>query len=174
MKHHTSGLVRLQVVKNVKVEFSRFLRKEMTIAESILWNRLRNRQVCGCKFRRQQILFGFIADFYCEEAKLVIEVDGGLHETKEQIKVDLHKDDVYKELKLTVLRVTNNEIENDINSVIMKITKLIVYMMRPHPQPLSCGRGVGGEVSLDAKYQEATQMNHHSEKKRTGRWFTRG
>jgi very-short-patch-repair endonuclease len=141
MSHRTSGLVRLQVVKNVKVAFSRILRKEMTSAESILWKRLRNRQVCGCKFRRQQILLGFIADFYCEEARLVIEVDGGLHETNEQIKVDRHKDDVYNELRLAVLRITNNEIENDVDSVIMKISSLLADKRRPHPRPLSHRRG---------------------------------
>jgi very-short-patch-repair endonuclease len=137
MNHHTSGLVRLQVVKNVKVEFSRVLRKDMTLAESILWNRLRNRQVCKCKFRRQQIVLGFITDFYCEEAKLVIEVDGDLHNTNEQIKMDLHKDDVYNELKLTVLRITNNEIINEIDLVILKIRNILADKLRPHPQPLS-------------------------------------
>ncbi len=142
MNHRTSGLVRLQVVKNSKVEFSKILRKEMTNAESILWNRLRNRQVCGCKFRRQQILLGFIADFYCEEAKLVIEVDGGLHETKEQIIVDIHKDDVYNELRLTVMRITNEEIENDIDSVIEKISGLLSDQRRdltPSPSPIGEG-----------------------------------
>ncbi|HMA65276.1 MAG TPA: endonuclease domain-containing protein, partial [Chitinispirillaceae bacterium] len=130
--HHKSGLVRLQVVKNSKVEFSKILRKEMTTTESILWNRLRNRQVCGCKFRRQQILLGFIADFYCEEAKLVIEVDGSLHDTNEQKKVDIHKDDVYNELRLTVLRVTNEEIEHNVDSVVAKISNLLINLMREY------------------------------------------
>lgn len=65
------------------------LRKNMTSAEKMLWERLKNKQVLNYKFRRQHPLANFIADFYCHKAKLIIEVDGGIHETAEQKEYDL-------------------------------------------------------------------------------------
>ena len=64
------------------------LRKDMTDAEKQLWQKLRKRQLQGFKFRRQHPLLQFVADFYCHEAKLVIEVDGGYHQTEEQKELD--------------------------------------------------------------------------------------
>ncbi|MEM6502215.1 MAG: endonuclease domain-containing protein [Cyanobacteria bacterium P01_C01_bin.89] len=61
------------------LEKARQLRQESTSAEEILWSCLRNRQLNGMKFRRQHNLGQFIVDFYCHEARLVIEVDGLVH-----------------------------------------------------------------------------------------------
>lgn len=60
----------------------------MTQAEEILWKHLRNKKLNGMKFRRQHPLDMFIADFYCHEKKLIIELDGGIHETPEQQEYD--------------------------------------------------------------------------------------
>lgn len=58
---------------------ARSLRKNQTDAERIIWNQLRNRQIQGCKFRRQQVIGPYIADFLCMEPKLIIEIDGEQH-----------------------------------------------------------------------------------------------
>ena len=68
-----------QKVKQEKVELARHLRQEMTPAEMKLWSLIRRRQINGCRFRRQQIIAGFIVDFYCPELALVIEIDGDVH-----------------------------------------------------------------------------------------------
>jgi len=69
-----------QLVQEAKVTLSRQMRREMTNTEAILWLRPR-RNGLGINFRRQQIIDGFIADFYCHEAALVIEVGGPIHDT---------------------------------------------------------------------------------------------
>ncbi len=61
------------------------MRQEMTLAESILWNELRRNQIEGFHFRRQQILYGFIADFYCHHAGLIVEADGKYHEDQKRV-----------------------------------------------------------------------------------------
>ena len=63
---------------------ARELRQKQTPAEEILWALLRRKNLVGLKFRRQQQLGPFIADFYCHRARLVVEVDGGVHETRER------------------------------------------------------------------------------------------
>jgi very-short-patch-repair endonuclease len=64
------------------------LRKSMTEAEEILWKHLRNNKLNGLKFRRQHPLDIYIADFYCHQKKLIIEIDGGVHDTPEQEEYD--------------------------------------------------------------------------------------
>src|SRR5450755_591674 len=65
-----------------KIQFARKLRADATPAERVVWNLLRNRNLGGWRFRRQHVIAGFIADFYCPELKLVVELDGGIHETQ--------------------------------------------------------------------------------------------
>jgi very-short-patch-repair endonuclease len=120
-----SGVVFLQYVTDEKIHQSRNLRRNMTDAESILWEWLRNRKIAGMKFRRQQVIEGFIADFYCEAAKLVIEVDGNVHDTKNQIEIDKHRREVFEARGLTELRFKNEEIHFDISKVIAKIKSFI-------------------------------------------------
>ncbi len=62
-----------------KQAFARRMRRAITAAEARLWERLRNNQLAGLHFRRQQIIDGFIADFYCRAARLVVECDGAVH-----------------------------------------------------------------------------------------------
>ncbi|MFY0651174.1 MAG: endonuclease domain-containing protein [Cyclobacteriaceae bacterium] len=65
-------------------EFAKENRKHQTEAEKILWDKVRNRNLDGFKFRRQYPIGSFIVDFYCYEARLVVEVDGGYHKEKDQ------------------------------------------------------------------------------------------
>lgn len=85
--------------------------KEPTNAEASLWMRLRQRQVGGLKFRRQHIISHFIIDFYCPKAKLVIELDGAVHDG--QSDYDQEREEVLKALGYGVLRFTNAELKED-------------------------------------------------------------
>jgi very-short-patch-repair endonuclease len=105
----------------------RNLRKNETEAEKRLWKRLRNRGCLRKKFLRQYPLFFeiegktafFIADFFCHEKKLVIEVDGGIH--LQQKKYDQFRDLIIRELGLKIVRVTNKTVENDLDNFLADI-----------------------------------------------------
>jgi very-short-patch-repair endonuclease len=101
---------------------SRQLRREATPAESALWALLRGSQVAGLKFRRQVPLGRFIADFLCAEAKLVVEVDGGVHRGRTD--VDAVRDGVLKRSGLQVLRFTNDQAMRDPESVCAEIERV--------------------------------------------------
>jgi very-short-patch-repair endonuclease len=117
----TSGVIRLQYINESKVTDSRTLRRTMTSAEMQLWLQLRGRKVGNMKFRRQQIIEGFIADFYCEEGKICIEVDGGIHETPEQAAIDEHRTRIFNARGIRVIRFSNDEVLSDLPAVIAKI-----------------------------------------------------
>lgn len=102
-------------------EKARELRKTMTPAEKMLWNYLQKRKLMGYRFRRQHPLSEFIADFYCHTAKLVIEVDGGIHKLYRQKEYDIKRSEELNRFGITVIRFTNEEIENDINTVLKRI-----------------------------------------------------
>jgi very-short-patch-repair endonuclease len=106
-------------------EPSKELRANMTLAEKCLWERIKARQIKGYRFCRQKPLGGFIVDFYCQKAKIVIEVDGGIHFKKEIHKSDKNKDAYFKSINLNVLRFTNQEIFTDIEKVVTKISNNI-------------------------------------------------
>jgi very-short-patch-repair endonuclease len=117
-------------------------RHEPTPAENALWQRLRSRKLNGLRFRRQHSFERFIVDFYCAEAKLVIEVDGPVHDyTIEEDKV---RQEFLESLGLQVLRVTNDEVLKSPNTV--RQTILSITRNRPaHVLPLSeIGEGDGG------------------------------
>lgn len=88
-----------------KRERVRKMRREMTPAEAILWKYLRTNQLDGLHFRRQQVIDGFIADFYCHAARLVIEVDGEVHD--QQPDYDAERDRILTARGLRILRFTN-------------------------------------------------------------------
>ena len=98
------------------------LRKEMTPQEIILWSRIKNKQL-GFKFRRQHSLGKYIADFYCSEKNLVLEIDGSQHADQENY--DNARTDFFENRGLKVLRFWNNEINTNINGVIMKIREAL-------------------------------------------------
>jgi len=97
------------------------LRRNMTHAEAILWEALRNRRFEGLKFRRQHPLSKFIVDFYCHEKRLVVEVDGNIHDKPEVKEYDANREAELKNLGLIIARFTNEEIENDIMNVLERL-----------------------------------------------------
>lgn len=102
-------------------EYGRMLRKETTEAEQKLWEHIRGKKLNGLKFRRQHPLHNYIADFYCHEKKLVIEIDGAVHTTKDNAEYDKGRTYELKELDVTVIRFWNDEVMNDIEAVLKKI-----------------------------------------------------
>ena len=98
-------------------EKARELRNNMTEAEKILWNELRNRRVFKSRFRRQHPIDIFIADFYCHEYKLVIEIDGEIHSKKEIQEYDDGRTHDIEKFGIKILRFSNNQILTDLCSV---------------------------------------------------------
>ena len=93
-------------------ELRRSLRSNSTSAEATLWSLLKNKQFCGRKFRRQQSIENYIVDFYCSSEKLVIEVDGGVHDNLGQANADELRDQRLRKLGFTVLRLDNDLVLN--------------------------------------------------------------
>jgi very-short-patch-repair endonuclease len=126
---------------------AREMRHPQTVAETTLWHALRNRQI-GFKFRRQHPIERFIIDFYCAEAKLLIEVDGESHLEPEQEVYDKARTKYLEELGYKVIRFTNNDVRYSIGAVvdqILQIVKIRIAELKasnltsPHPGPLPNG-----------------------------------
>ena len=95
------------------------LRKTMTPTETLLWEYLRANRLAGLKFRRQQPIDGFIADFYCHAAGLVVELDGAVHSHTQEY--DQLRDQIITARGLFILRFTNDEAEQHIDTILKKI-----------------------------------------------------
>ena len=106
-------------------DFARANRKKQTDAESLLWQELRSRKLQNLKFRRQHPLDNFIPDFYCHEAALAIEIDGGYHSEKEQKEYDAGRTYELKALGITVIRFANEEILHNLETVLQTIKNKI-------------------------------------------------
>ena len=94
-------------VSKERTAFARSLRREMTVAESILWRALRGCQCEGLKFRRQVPIGRYVADFLCVEHRLIVELDGPPHENEEQRRHDASRDAWLREHGYRVLRIGN-------------------------------------------------------------------
>jgi very-short-patch-repair endonuclease len=103
--------------------FARQNRKVVTEAEQILWEHLRNRRLNGFKFRRQHPIANFIADFYCLECGLVIEVDGAYHNGVEQAAYDEGRTFELLKLQIKVIRFTNEEVIRNTKFVLQEIER---------------------------------------------------
>lgn len=104
-------------------ENARALRQISTEAEEKLWQELRNKKLAGLKFRRQHPIDKWIADFYCHEIKLVIELDGSVHDKKEIAEYDAGREKELKELGMNVIRFKNEEVMTSMKSVLNSIAE---------------------------------------------------
>ena len=102
-------------------QYGRELRQESTEAEKLLWAELRNKKLQGLKFRRQHPLDKFIVDFYCNEKKLVVELDGGVHDEKINIEYDEARTAMLAGLNVIVLRFKNEDVKNNLKGVLKTI-----------------------------------------------------
>lgn len=107
-----------QKVTKEKLHRAKELRREMTPAEKLLWNELRANKL-GVHFRRQQIIQGFIVDFYCHKKALVIEVDGDIHDLQQE--EDAKREQVLTEMGLQIIRFHNDEVIKNLSAVIKTI-----------------------------------------------------
>jgi len=140
-------------------DFAKANRKNPTSSEEALWNEVRNRNIDGYKFRRQHPVAGFIPDFVCLDAKLIVEVDGEYHSKEQQQQYDEARTQWLNEHKYRLLRFSNEEVMADINLVVRKIREAlsenVVQLIQSEagsPSPLE--RELEGEVVIAARVTE--------------------
>lgn len=116
------------------------LRKEPTPAEGLLWELLRKKQIAGFKFRRQHGIGPFVADFYCDAARLVIEIDGDIHLTPEVQEHDRMREEYLTDLGYEILRLKNEDVMADPDAALKQIVARL---------PSSYGGAGGGGLRSD-------------------------
>lgn len=152
------------------VEFARKLRKNQTPAEEIFWQVVRNRQFLNLKFRRQHQIESYIADFYCNELSLIIELDGEIHLNKEQAIKDNDRDEYLTSLGFITYRFTNDEIFNDIEKVLIKIE-----VLRNEILPGNNSNETNEDIVSDLPFRNYEYENGKTGSKKGGVvWHTQG
>ena len=106
------------------LEIARDFRKQPQPSEAVLWTVLRARRLRGFKFRRQQPIGSFVVDFYCDEAGLIVEVDGPIHEHQQD--ADRQRQELLESLGLRVLRIQADEIISDIDTVLTQLDTVLL------------------------------------------------
>jgi very-short-patch-repair endonuclease len=107
--------------KSSMKEIRRGLRQASTESEALLWEELRGRKFLGVKFKRQFSIGSFVVDFYCSSHELIIEVDGSVHEDPVVQQNDKDRQEALESLGLSMLRVTNHDVMNNMDDVLTKI-----------------------------------------------------
>lgn len=135
---------------NIIFENAKQLRNRLTESEKLLWEHLKENKF-GVKFRRQHPISVYIADFYCHEAKLIIELDGSVHNLKENIENDFKRQTALEDLGIKVIRFTNNELYKNLNQVLDEIKQ--TTQERIAVPPLGGGGGLSKRIipCLDVK-----------------------
>ncbi|MFZ6015140.1 MAG: endonuclease domain-containing protein [Patescibacteria group bacterium] len=118
----------------VYLDMRKELRMRSTQAEDILWQKLRKKQMLGYKFFRQFGVLNYILDFYCPKLRLSIELDGGYHDQDENVLFDKHRTGIITSLNITEIRFRNEEVLENIDSVLVTINNQINYITK---KPLS-------------------------------------
>ena len=104
---------------------ARQLRKSLTPSEKVLWQALRKKQLAGMRFRRQHPIAQFIVYFYCHQVGLIIEIDGEIHLERDQMERDENRTYALEHFGLQVLRFRNEQIKQDLDSVLNRIREEI-------------------------------------------------
>ena len=120
---------------------ARRLRRNQTDAERLLWFRLRDRRLAGWKFRRQFPIDRYIVDFFCADARLIIELDGGQHAV--QTNADVARTKILEAMGCLVLRFWNNDVISNIEGVLEEVMAALERSSPepPHPTLSPPGRG---------------------------------
>jgi len=108
-----------QIISPELAQRARELRSNQTPAEQVLWEKLRGNRLNGLHFRRQQVIGGFIVDFYCHRAGLALELDGEIHEFQREY--DSEREKLLAEYGIRVMRFRNDEVVEDLPGVLVKI-----------------------------------------------------
>jgi very-short-patch-repair endonuclease len=111
-----------QTVNPVKIKRAKELRQNMTEAEKVLWQAIRANRLNGWHFRRQQIIGGFIIDFYCHAAALAVEVDGDIHDGQKVM--DRERDELLRGYGVEVVRFSNDRVITQLPRVLQEIDTL--------------------------------------------------
>lgn len=113
------------IFNKIEVKSNRsILRKNMPLAEQLIWHKLRNKQLLGYKFRRQYSIHDFIVDFYCPKIKLAIEIDGESHfDSVQSKKIDMNRQKSIESVGIKIIRFTNHDIYNNLDGVLQEIIK---------------------------------------------------
>jgi UDP-N-acetylmuramoylalanine-D-glutamate ligase/very-short-patch-repair endonuclease len=179
----------LRVSKRL-IQMARELRKRATPPEQLLWELLRNRRLSGLKFRRQHPLGGFVADFYCAAAQLIIELDGAVHQEPTQQERDRVRQQVLQMYGIACLRFTNREVFQHTEQVLQRILQVAYQRIQAFeglpslpvslsriagegegeaggsPSPTSWERGQGGEGNLGSPSPTSWERGQGGEGKR--------
>lgn len=126
-------------------DIARILRKRSTNAEQILWQKLKGRQLEGCKFRRQQPICHFIVDFVNFEKRIVIEIDGGQHAIEKN--KDNNRDAWLNSEGFEVLRFWNNEVFENLEGV-LEVIRMKILSPSPNPPTKGGDKSVNGDKPL--------------------------
>jgi len=113
-------------------EIARHLRKTQTQAEKILWQKLRNRRLAGLKFLRQHPIGGYVVDFYCHEVRLLVELEGSIHDLPSQKEYDEERFKNLRSRNLKILRFRNEMVIQEIDSVLRRILDCSHGQPTPH------------------------------------------
>jgi very-short-patch-repair endonuclease len=116
------NIVRGQKVSAKQLENAEELRREMTPSEKILWKHLKANRLHGLHFRRQQIVHGYFADFYCHQHELIVEVDGGIYELHKEY--DVERETYLRAIGFRIIRFTNDEVNKKLKDVLQKIVEV--------------------------------------------------
>ena len=108
--------------KPIKKWYAKCNRRHLTKIEKIMWEELRKKKL-GYKFRRQTIMFGWIADFWCPSKMLIVEIDGEYHNKRKQKEADRRRDNILNERGFKTIRFTDSQIINNLPNVIQSIKK---------------------------------------------------
>jgi|HubBroStandDraft_5_1064220.scaffolds.fasta_scaffold154643_1 very-short-patch-repair endonuclease len=103
-------IIRHADIDSNKLRLARCFRQAPTVAEAAAWQILRDRAIFGLKFRRQQLVAGFVVDFYCPSQRLVLELDGGVHDDPDRRERDRVRTEALRQLSIRVLRVPNHNV----------------------------------------------------------------
>jgi very-short-patch-repair endonuclease len=120
LRRHPAGIVQGQRISSTKLALAKQMRREMTPEERILWNELRHNRLDGLHFRRQQIISGFVVDFYCDAARLAVELDGAFHDPE----YDWERDLALARAGVSVMRIQNQELRMEKAAVLERIAAL--------------------------------------------------
>jgi very-short-patch-repair endonuclease len=111
-----------QRIDPAKQERALEFRQAITDAEHRLWQSLRGNRLKGLHFRRQQVIDGFIVDFYCHQAAVIVEVDGPIH--SEQVEYDFERERLLTTRGFRILLIKNDEVENHLAEVLQRISDI--------------------------------------------------
>jgi very-short-patch-repair endonuclease len=129
-------------LKKKMTEVARQFRKEPTPSENILWQALRGRKLEGRKFRRQQPIGSFVVDFFCGAERLIVELDGGVHDSQQA--ADRQRQELLESLGLRVVRVPSKLVETGLDEALA----IVRQAFSPHPLTPSPKTGEGGQEAI--------------------------